>query len=139
MEISPLNRTSATPIADAIGQPLGQEGYLIALATSWGSSIDLSEIVKASRGATATYEEGLLDALAETLGKGQALACTPMAVVESDYKDQDDFRNAKQTNAAELRKHFNRLVELKKVPAGSKISINWNPETGVPQVSLNNK
>ena len=106
------------------------------MANEWGEIIDLSDIAKSRRGAVATYEQGLLDALANAFGKGQALAVSPMAVLQASYKTQEEYANAKQANAAELRKHFNRLVELEIVPAGSKVTINWHPETGVPQVSL---
>jgi hypothetical protein len=96
--------------------------------------IDLSEIVVASRGAQATYEQGLLDALTN-LPVGQALVATPLAVERSNYKDEDAFRNAKQTVGASIRKHWAHLVSMGSVD-GAKIRINWDPETGTPQISV---
>jgi hypothetical protein len=136
MEISPLNDINAKSIVKTIKPPLGQKGKRDSMANEWGQAIDLSDIAKSRRGATATYEDGLIKALTDAFGKGQALAVTPMAVLEESYKTSDEYANAKQANAAEIRKHFSRLVELELVPAGSKVSINWHPETGIPQVSL---
>ena len=136
MEISPLPNSSATPIVAAPVAISRAERKRDPLATDWGQAIDLSEIAKSRRGATATYEQGLLDALTEAFSNGLALAVSPLAVLQESYKTQDEYANAKQANAAEIRKHFNRLVELGLIADGSKVSINWHPETGVPQVSL---
>ena len=136
MEIPSTNDINATPTVEAVRSPVGRERERETMANEWGEIIDLSDIAKSRRGAVATYEQGLLDALANAFGKGQALAVSPMAVLQASYKTQEEYANAKQANAAELRKHFNRLVELELVPAGSKVTINWHPETGVPQVSL---
>ena len=63
---------------------------------------------------------------------------TAMAVLRSDHKSDEDFRNARQAVAAEIRKHADKLVADGTLPAGTKVSINWHPETGVPQVSIRN-
>ena len=101
---------------------------------SFGKVIDLTEVSKASRGATATYEQGLLDLLAEALPSGKACAVTAFAVLRSEFSSDEDYRNAKQAKSAEIRKHFARLVSDGTV--SGKVSINWHPETGTPQVSL---
>jgi hypothetical protein len=96
--------------------------------------IDLSEVVVARRGAEATYDDALLDAIA-SLKDGEALAATPLAVVRSDYKSEDAFKNAKQTVGANIRKHFGHLIVTERMDADAKVRVNWHPETGVPQIS----
>ena len=103
---------------------------------AWGEVIDLDDIAKASRGAEASYEDGLLDFLADTLGDGRAAAVTRLAVVDGEFDSPDDIKNAKQTRGAMIRKHVERLVVAGRLPKGTKVSINWHPITGVPQVSL---
>jgi len=104
---------------------------------TYGEIIEVDEIAKASRGAQATYDEGLLDFMSSALAdEGKAAHLTGMVVQRSAYKSDDEYRNAKQTIGAELRKHFRRLVEDGRLPKGSKLSINWHPETGAPQISL---
>ena len=66
----------------------------------------------------------------------RAAAVTAMAVLRSDHKSDEDFRNARQSAAAEIRKHADKLVADGTLPAGTKVSINWHPTTGVPQVSI---
>jgi len=106
------------------------------ISDEWGEIIDLGAIAKSRRGAVASYEQGLLDALTKAFKAGQALSVTPFTVLESDYKSEEEFKNAKQSYAAEIRKHFRHLVVTEVVAEGSKVAINWHPETGVPQVSL---
>ena len=104
--------------------------------SAYGEVINIDDISKASRGAQATYDEGLLAWMPTALAKGKAGLIGSMAVLRADYSSEDDYRNAKQAVGAELRKHFRKLVEDGKVPEGSKLSINWHPENGSPQISL---
>ena len=103
---------------------------------TFGEIIDISDIEKASRGAVATYEQGLLDFMTTALVEGKCASVSKMAVERSSYSSEDDYKNAKQAVSAEIRKHFNKLVADGVLPAGSKVSINWHPETGTPQVTL---
>ena len=105
-------------------------------ATDFGAVIDLTDVSKSRRGAVATYKSGLLSLLGNALKAGKAAAGTAMAVTRSDHKSDEDFRNARQAEAAEIRKHADKLVTDGTLPAGTKVSINWHPETGVPQVSI---
>ena len=107
-------------------------------ATDFGAVIDVTEVSKSRRGAVATYQPGLLTLLGTALKAGKAAAVTAMAVLRSDHKSDEDFRNARQAVAAEIRKHADKLVADGTLPAGTKVSINWHPETGVPQVSIRN-
>ena len=107
-------------------------------AKDFGNVVDLSDIAKSRRGAVATYKPGLLSLLGNALKAGKAAAVTAMAVLRSDYSSDEDFRNARQAAAAEIRKHADKLVADGTLPAGTKVSINWHPETGVPQVSIRN-
>ena len=101
----------------------------------FGSVIDLTDVSKSRRGAVATYQSGLLDLLGSALSDGKAAAVSAMAVLRADYKSDEDFRNARQAAAAEIRKHADKLATDGTLPAGTKVSINWHPESGVPQVS----
>ncbi len=100
----------------------------------FGQVIDLTDVSKARRGAEATFEQGLLDLLASALPIGKAVAVTRYAVLRSDCASDEEYRNAKQSKAAEIRKHFDRLVADGIVTG--RVSIHWHPETGTPQVSL---
>ncbi len=105
-------------------------------ANDFGAVIDLTDVSKSRRGAVATYLPGLLSLLGTALKAGKAAAVTAMAVLRSDYSSDEDFRNARQAAAAEIRKHADKLVADGTLPAGTKVSINWHPVTGVPQVSI---
>ena len=117
-----------------------QRGRTISIMTDtakdFGSVIDLTDVSKSRRGAVASYLPGLLSLLGDALGAGKAAAVTAMAVLRSDHKSDEDFRNARQAAAAEIRKHADKLVADGTLPAGTKVSINWHPEPGVPQVSV---
>ena len=102
----------------------------------FGEVIDLSDVSKARRGAEATFEQGLLDLLTAALPNGKAVAVTRFTVLRSEYPSDEEYRNAKQSKAAEIRKHFDRLVADGTVTG--RVSINWHPVTGTPQVSLRN-
>jgi|TARA_B110000263_G_C14847768_1_gene302713 hypothetical protein len=100
----------------------------------FGEVIDLSDVSKARRGAEATFEQGLLDLLTAALPNGKAVAVTRYTVLRSEFPSDEEYRNAKQSKAAEIRKHFDRLVADGTVTG--RVSINWHPVTGTPQVSL---
>jgi hypothetical protein len=126
-------------IANAATVPTKRERTISIMTDSakdFGGVIDLSDIAKSRRGAVATYQPGLLSLLGDALVQGKAAAVTAMAVLRSDYSSDEDFRNARQAAAADIRKHADKLVADGTLPAGTKVSINWHPETGVPQVSL---
>ena len=123
--------------ADQIPTPRGRTiSIMTDTAKDFGSVIDLTDVSKSRRGAVASYLPGLLSLLGDALGAGKAAAVTAMAVLRSDHKSDEDFRNARQAAAAEIRKHADKLVADGTLPAGTKVSINWHPETGVPQVSV---
>ena len=105
-------------------------------ATDLGFVLDLSDISKARRGAEAVRNPALLSLLTDALGNGKAAAITGMAVLRSDHSSDEAFRNERQKHAASIRSHVAMLVADGVLPAGSKASVNWHPETGVPQVSL---
>ncbi len=105
-------------------------------ASDLGAVIDLTDISKARRGAEAERNPALLSLLTDALGAGKAAAITGMAVLRSDHGSDEAFRNERQKHAASIRSHAAMLVSDGTLPAGSKVSINWHPETGVPQVSL---
>jgi hypothetical protein len=102
----------------------------------FGGVIDLDAIVKGRRGAEAERNPLLLSLLTDALGAGKAAAITGLAVLRSDFDSDEAFRNERQKHAASIRSHAAMLIEDGVLPAGSKVSINWHPETGVPQVSL---
>ena len=121
--------------ADEITTTAGKESaHMTDTAKDYGSVIDLTDVSKSRRGAVASYLPGLLALLGAALGAGKAAAVTAMAVLRSDHKSDEDFRNARQAAAAEIRKHFDRLVADGTV--SGRVSINWHPENGTPQVSL---
>ena len=133
MSIQPL--TSAVEIPAEWGRTTS---IMTDSAKDFGDVIDLGTVSKSRRGAVATYKPGLLSLLGNALKAGKAAAVTAMAVLRSDHKSDEDFRNARQAVAAEIRKHADKLVADGTLPAGTKVSINWHPETGVPQVSIRN-
>jgi hypothetical protein len=99
--------------------------------------IDLTDVKRAPRGATAEYEDGLLAAMTTTLSKGRVVTANVHAVLRTDYPateaGQSEFGNAKQAKAAMFRSHFDHLVATGALPAG-KIGIDWDPDTGVAQI-----
>ena len=96
--------------------------------------INLSDVVKSRRGATATYDEGLLAALT-TLAKGDAIFAEPLAIAVGSYDSDEALHNAKQNVATEVRKHVRHLVSTKSV-AYTRIKMDWDMVTGVPQISI---
>ena len=101
--------------------------------------IDLADVVKAPRGASAEFEPELLDAMVATAKAGRVLTANIHAEPRTDYSATEEGKlahaNAKQKKSAHLRKHFDYLVAEGKLPAGVKsMGIDWNPDTGVPQI-----
>ena len=105
-------------------------------ADDLGGIIDLGDVVKGRRGAVAERIPALMSLLAQACKAGKAVALHGMAVIRSTFDTDDAFRNERQRVAAVIRAHFDALVADGTLPAGSRCSINWHPETGVPQVQL---
>ena len=101
--------------------------------------IDLSDVVKAPRGASAEFEPELLDAMVATAKAGRVLTAPVHAAPRSAFPSTEEgkaaWANAKQTKSAHLRKHFDRLLADGKFPSEVKaMGIDWHPDTGVPQI-----
>ncbi len=105
-------------------------------ADDLGGIIDLGDVVKGRRGAVAERIPALMSLLAKACNSGKAVALHGMAVIRSTFDTDDAFRNERQRVAAVIRAHFDALVADGTLPAGSRCSINWHPESGVPQVQL---
>jgi hypothetical protein len=103
--------------------------------TPIGQIIDLSAQVVGRRGAVATYRQDLCDLMANAFQNGQAVAVTGFAVLRAKYDSDEAYQNAKQARGADLRKHAKRVLEQEGME-GRRVSINWHPDTGVPQVAL---
>jgi len=111
---------------------LGEEGHIELMSKF--KVINLSDVVKSRRGATATYDEGLLAALT-TLAKGDAIFAEPLAVAVGTYDSDEALHNAKQNVATEVRKHVRHLVTIETITY-TRIKIDWDMVTGVPQISI---
>jgi len=105
------------------------------MSTNWGSVIDVSEVQKASRGATVQLDQSLLDFLCEALSAGQAAALTAYRVDPKIFSSEKDMANEKQRIGAVIRRHVNNLRHDGLIAEG-KVSIHWHPEGGYPQVQL---
>ena len=111
---------------------LGEEGHIELMSKF--KVINLSDVVKSRRGATATYDEGLLAALT-TLAKGDAIFAEPLAIAVGTYDTDEALLNAKQNVAQNVRKHVRHLVSVKAI-AYTRIKLDWDMITGVPQISI---
>ena len=96
--------------------------------------INLSDVVKSRRGAVAQYDDGLLAALT-TLAKGDAIFAEPLAIAVGTYDTDEALLNAKQNVAQNVRKHVRHLVSVKAI-AYTRIKLDWDMITGVPQISI---
>jgi hypothetical protein len=96
--------------------------------------INLSDVVKSRRGAVAQYDDGLLAALT-TLTKGDAIFAEPLAIDVGSYDTDEALLNAKQNVAQNVRKHVRHLVSTKAV-TWTRIKLDWDMITGVPQISI---
>ena len=103
--------------------------------TDYGHEIDISDIEKSSRGATATFEDGLLDVLEGALADDGAAMLTAFTTKRSDYATKAEFQNEKQRVGALIAKHVKRLVRTGRLPHGYRHSTNWHPVEDAPQVS----
>ena len=104
-------------------------------AKDFGTILDLTNLVKAKRGAEKTYEPGLLTLLG-MLATNPAVIVTAWTVLRGSFKTSEAFTNERQKYGAMIRSHVDHLVETGVLPAGSKVSINWHPELGHPQVTI---
>ena len=111
---------------------LGEKGHIKLMSKF--KVINLSDVVKSRRGATATYDDGLLAALT-TLAKGDAIFAEPLAVAVGTYDSDEALHNAKQNVATEVRKHVRHLVTIETITY-TRIKIDWDMVTGVPQISI---
>ena len=93
------------------------------------------EIPEASRGATANYDQGLLDFLARALGTGRYAQITNLAVSYNDFVGEA-YRKQRRKVAALIRSHVKKLVDDGLLPPGHKVTIVWHYETGVPTAGL---
>ena len=96
--------------------------------------INLSDVVKSRRGAVAQYDDGLLAALT-ALAKGDAIFAEPLAIDVGSYDTDEALLNAKQNVAQNVRKHVRHLVSTKAV-TWTRIKLDWDMITGVPQISI---
>ncbi len=107
----------------------------MATANPLGELISVDSVAKGRRGATATYDDNLLELLSQ-LDANSACLIGGFKVSRSDYQAKDDFANERQRIGAVIRKHIDHLSETGRLEAGTKVSINWHPELDVPQVSI---
>ena len=103
--------------------------------TDYGYKIDISELDKLARGATATFDEELLDFLESTLADDGAVVLTAFTTKRADYDTKEEHQNEKQRIGALIKKHVVRLVKLGRLPQGYKHSTNWHSTLDAPQVS----
>ena len=118
-------------------------------ANDWGNIISVDAQIKAPRGATKVFEEGLLLLLASLTLDDQACV-----VMHPDYlvarsaftgpNGETDWANMRQTLGQRLRSHQEELVRRGDLPAGTRLSINWAPDdageiANRPQCSLKRK
>ena len=118
-------------------------------ASDWGNIISVDAQIKAPRGATKVFEDGLLLLLASLTLDDQACV-----VMHPDYlvprsaftgpNGETDWSNQRQTLGQRLRNHQEELVRRGDLPAGTRLSINWAPEdageiANRPQCSLKRK
>ena len=116
-------------------------------ASDWGDLIDVSAQVRGPRGATKTFEEGLLLLLSGLTLDDQACVImhpdyhTPRSAFPATDAGKEACKNQRQALAARLKSHFEELVRRGDLPAGTRLSINWAPDdageiANRPQASL---
>ena len=118
-------------------------------ASDWGNVISVDAQIKAPRGATKVFEDGLLLLLsALTLDDQACVVMHPDYVVaRSAFTGPDGetaWSNQRQTLAGRLRSHHEELVRRGDLPTGTRLSINWAPDdageiANRPQCSLKRK
>ena len=104
------------------------------MAEPIGEIIDLSEQVAGSRGATAKFDPELLAFLAKVFKAEKVAKLNGEYIVMRGNKSEDDFANEKQAVRANISKHGKRVVAENGLTG--KVSVQWHPVTGQPQVSL---
>ena len=129
MTVSDTTQGFAAPVN---GERLA--GKDIETMTKGFKTISLNDVVKSRRGATASYDEGLLAALT-SLVKGDAIFAEPLAIAVGTYDSDEALLNAKQNVAQNVRKHVRHLVSVKAI-AYTRIKLDWDMVTGVPQISI---
>ena len=118
-------------------------------SNDWGNLISVDDQIKAPRGATKIFEEGLLLLLAGlTLDDQACVVMHPDYLVARDAftgpTGETDWGNMRQTLGSRLRNHQEELVRRGELPAGTRLSINWAPDdagdiANRPQCSLKRK
>jgi len=114
---------------------------------TWGNIISVDAQIRAPRGATKTFEEGLLLLLAAmVLGEDACVDMHPdYLVARSAYPSttagETAYSNQRQTLGGRLRSHHEELVRRGDLPSGTRLSINWAPDdagevANRPQCSL---
>ena len=116
-------------------------------AELWGAIISVDDQIRAPRGATKSFSEGLLLALSGMTLNDQA--CVIMhpdyLVARSAYPSttagETAYSNQRQTLGGRLRSHHEELVRRGDLPSGTRLSINWAPDdagevANRPQCSL---
>ena len=99
---------------------------------TWGNIISVDAQVKAPRGATKVFADGLLGLLAQmVLGEDAVIVMHPDYFVDrADFPATDagetTYSNQRQTLAGRLRSHHEELVRRGDLPAGTRLSINWS-------------
>jgi hypothetical protein len=114
---------------------------------TWGNIINVDAQVRAPRGATKNFEEGLLLLLAAmVLGEDACVIMHPDYLVArsafpATVAGETACSNMRQTLGGRLRSHFDELVRRGDLPSNTRLSINWAPDdagevANRPQCSL---
>jgi hypothetical protein len=114
---------------------------------TWGSIISVDDQIRAPRGATKSFSDGLLSALS-----GMTLNDKACVIMHPDYlvprsaypattAGETAYSNQRQTLGGRLRSHFDELVRRGDLPSSTRLSINWAPDdageiANRPQCSL---
>ena len=116
----------------------------------WGNLIDVSDQVRGPRGQKKQYEDGLLGLLSGLTLDDQACVImhpdylVPRSAFPANDAGKEACKNSRQALAARLKSHHEELVRRGDLPAGTRLSINWAPDTAPdianrPQASLKRK
>ena len=119
-------------------------------ANDYGMLIDVSAQVRGPRGQTKSFEEGLLLLLAGLSLDDQACVVmhpdylVPRSAFPATEEGKESCKNARQALGARLKTHHEELMRRGDLPAGTRLSINWAPDTAGeianrPQCSLRKK
>ena len=119
-------------------------------ANDYGVLIDVSAQVRGPRGASKSFEEGLLLLLAGLTLDDQACVVmhpdylVPRSAFPATEAGKELCKNSRQALGARLKTHHEELMRRGDLPAGTRLSINWAPDTAGdianrPQASLKRK